>query len=85
MTGASTGTVLTDSLHYLNNGTDYTLSSAASPVVSLQTATPGKNTVISDTWNAQNGLAFEPTPRQPKSEQYSGSVTWNLQETPANK
>lgn len=85
MTGASTGTVLTDSLHYLNNGTDYTLSSAASPVASLQTATPGKNTVISDTWNAQNGLAFEPTPGQPKSEQYSGSVTWNLQETPANK
>ncbi|MFC6171503.1 cell surface protein [Loigolactobacillus jiayinensis] len=84
MTGETTGTVLTDSLHYLNNGTDYTLSSAASPVASLTTATPGKTTNLSDKWDAQNGLAFEPKPGQPKAEKYSGTVTWNLQETPPN-
>ncbi|MFD0897575.1 cell surface protein [Loigolactobacillus binensis] len=85
MTGNRTGTILTNSLHYLNDGTDYTLSSAASPVASLVTATPGKNTAVSANWNAQNGLAFEPTPGQPQAEQYGGSVIWNLQETPPNK
>lgn len=85
MTGQTTGTVLTDSLHYLNNGADSTLSSAAVTVASLATATPGKTTNISSKWDTKTGLAFKPKPGQPKVEKYAGTVTWTLQETLPNK
>ncbi|WP_412988863.1 cell surface protein [Pediococcus siamensis] len=86
MTGTTTKSVLTNSLHYLNAGTDYTLSSAASPVKNLTTSEPNTTTDISGDWNNQNGLAFEPTAGQPiAGETYSGTVTWNLQDTPANQ
>lgn len=86
MTGETTSGVLTNSLHYLNEGTDYTLSSAASPVKKLAISTPNTTTNISDSWNSKNGLAFEHTAGQPVAgEKYSGTVTWNLQDTPANK
>lgn len=86
MTGTVTKGVLTNSLHYLNAGTDYTLSSAASPVKKLAVSTPNTTTNISGTWDSKNGLAFEPTAGQPVAgETYTGTVTWNLQDTPANK
>ncbi|ANK59551.1 hypothetical protein AYR54_04395 [Loigolactobacillus backii] len=86
MTSTTSSSTLTNSLHYLAGGTDYTLSSAASPVYNLAASTPGKTTSISGGWNGTTGLAFEPQPGQPKTgEKYSGTVNWNLQETPANK
>ncbi len=86
MTSTTSSSTLTNSLHYLAGGTDYTLSSAASPVYDLPAATTGKTTSISGGWNEKTGLAFEPQPGQPKTgEKYSGTVNWNLQETPANK
>lgn len=84
MTGKTSQQTLTDSLHYLNNGTDYTLGSAAVPVYSLKNSSKG-TTNISDTWNKTNGLAFEPAVGQPQAgESYQGVVQWNLQETPSN-
>ncbi|PIO83462.1 hypothetical protein BSQ39_07765 [Loigolactobacillus backii] len=86
MTSTTSNSTLTNSLHYLAGGTDYTLSSAASPVYNLAASTPGKTTSILGGWNGTTGLAFEPQPGQPKTgEKYSGTVNWNLQETPANK
>lgn len=84
MTGQTSQKELTNSLHYLNNGTDYTLGSSAVPVYSKAHAE--KETVdISKTWNENNGLAFEPTVGQPEAgEHYQGVVQWNLQETPSN-
>ncbi|WP_137597630.1 hypothetical protein [Paucilactobacillus kaifaensis] len=84
MTGKTNKQTLTDSLHYLNNGTDYTLGSAAVPVYNLKNSAKG-TTNISNTWNGTNGLAFEPAVGQPQAgESYQGVVQWNLQETPAN-
>ncbi|KIS03367.1 hypothetical protein [Paucilactobacillus wasatchensis] len=84
MTGVTNKKTLTDSLHYINNGTDYTLGSAAVPVYILANAVLG-TTDISKTWNASNGLAFEPQVGQPQAgETYKGVVQWNLQETPGN-
>lgn len=84
MTGLTNKQTLTDSLHYINNGTDYTLGSAAVPIYSLKSSVKG-TTNISKTWNKTTGLAFEPQVGQPQAgEKYQGVVQWNLQETPTN-
>ncbi|BAP85344.1 hypothetical protein LOOC260_108040 [Paucilactobacillus hokkaidonensis JCM 18461] len=84
MTGKTSGGVLTDSLHYLNDGKDTVLSNAATQVYSLKNSSKG-TTNISNTWNDKNGLAFEPNVGQPQpGESYQGVVQWNLQETPSN-
>lgn len=86
MTGVTTKGVLTNSLHYIYKGTDNTLSSASSPVMSLTTGTPGKTTPVSAVWDSKNGIAFEPTAGQPVAgEQYTGAVTWTLQDAPVNQ
>ncbi|OAD64264.1 hypothetical protein A7K95_05800 [Pediococcus parvulus] len=86
MTGVTTKGVLTNSLHYIYKGTDNTLSSASSPVMSLTTGTPGKTTPVSAMWDSKNGIAFEPTAGQPVAgEQYTGAVTWTLQDAPVNQ
>lgn len=85
MTSTTSGGVLTNSLHYINDGTDYTLGTAAAPVKSLAKAEPNTTTNISGAWDSKNGLAFEPTAGQPVAgESYAGAVTWTLQDTPGN-